>query len=132
MLKGKDFGAAIGSAIQMKLDLGVVRSKAEIARHFKVTPPSVEDWINKGSIQKDRLPELWRFFSDVAGPEHWGMTPAEWPAGLTGGHPLSSPAQTSPPLTNEESSLLSAYRQLGSKERQYLITDAQKYLDIKK
>ncbi len=39
----------------------------------KVQPPSIYDWIKKGSISKDKLPELWRFFSDVVGPEHWGL-----------------------------------------------------------
>src|SRR5690606_4327918 len=83
MLKGKEFGAAINAAIQMKISSGAARSKAEIARHFGVKPPSVEDWINKGSIAKEKLPELWRYFSDVAGPDHWGMSDAEWPFGLS-------------------------------------------------
>lgn len=27
----------------------------------------------KGSISKEKLPELWSYFSDVVGPEHWGL-----------------------------------------------------------
>lgn len=73
MLSGKDLGRAIEQAINKKIASGVVKSKAEIARHFKVQPPSIHDWIKKGSISKDKLPELWRFFSDVVGPEHWGL-----------------------------------------------------------
>lgn len=83
MLNGSDFGKAIGLAIQRKLDAKLAASKAEIARHFKIKPPSLSDWVKKGSVAKDKLPELWRYFSDVAGPEHWGMTASEWPAGLT-------------------------------------------------
>lgn len=73
MLSGKDLGRAIEQAINKKIASETVKSKAEIARHFKVQPPSIHDWIKKGSISKDKLPELWRFFSDVVGPEHWGL-----------------------------------------------------------
>ncbi|EEW6219267.1 DNA-binding protein [Escherichia coli] len=73
MLSGKDLGRAIEQAINKKIASGSVKSKAEVARHFKVQPPSIYDWIKKGSISKDKLPELWRFFSDVVGPEHWGL-----------------------------------------------------------
>lgn len=74
MLSGKDLGRAIEQAINKKIASGSVKSKAEVARHFKIQPPSIYDWIKKGSISKDKLPELWRFFSDVVGPEHWGLT----------------------------------------------------------
>jgi len=77
MLKGKELGAAIASAIEKKLAIGAVSSKAEIARHFKVKPPSIHDWIKKGSIEKDKLPELWRYFADVVDLEHWGLK--SWP-----------------------------------------------------
>jgi len=86
MLKGKEFGQAIETAIRLKIESGGARSQAEIARHFGVKPPSVKDWVKKGAIAKERLPELWRYFEDVAGPEHWGMTVDEWPAGLSAGH----------------------------------------------
>ena len=65
MLSGKDLGRAIEQAINKKIASGSVKSKAEVARHFKVQPPSIYDWIKKGSISKDKLPELWRFFSDA-------------------------------------------------------------------
>lgn len=73
MLSGKVLGRAIEQAINKKLSTGSAKSKAEIARHFKIKPPSIHDWINKGSISKDKLPELWNYFSDVVGPEHWGL-----------------------------------------------------------
>lgn len=77
MLNGTDLGAAIKTAIEKKIASGAVASQAAIARHFNVKPPSIHDWIKKGSISKDKLPELWRYFSDVAGPEHWGLK--AWP-----------------------------------------------------
>ncbi|MEV9065274.1 hypothetical protein AB0132_08105 [Klebsiella quasipneumoniae] len=73
MLSGKELGRAIEQAIDKKLSIGSAKSKAEIERHFKIKPPSIHDWINKGSISKEKLPELWHYFSDVVGPEHWGL-----------------------------------------------------------
>lgn len=77
MLNGTDLGAAIKAAIDLKIASGAVASQAAIARHFNVKPPSIHDWIKKGSISKDKLPELWRYFSDVVGPGHWGLK--SWP-----------------------------------------------------
>lgn len=80
MLTGKKLGEAIASAIQKKIDSGAVKSKAEVARHFGIKPPSIHTWINNGTVSKDKLPELWNYFSDVVGPEHWGIPklPNEW------------------------------------------------------
>jgi len=83
MLNGKKLGAAIDSAIVLKLETGAAKSKAEIARHFLIKPPSLSDWVKKGSISKDKIPELFRYFSDVVGHKHWGLTADEWPAGLS-------------------------------------------------
>lgn len=80
MLTGPMLGAAIESAREKK---GV--KKAELARLFAVKPPSIQDWVNKGTISKDKLIPLIRYFSDVVGPEHWGldsMEALETPAGL--------------------------------------------------
>lgn len=77
MLKGKELGHAIKAAYDLKVASGAISSKADIANHFGIKTPSVYDWFKKGSIAKDKLPELWSYFSDVAGPEHWGL--AEWP-----------------------------------------------------
>ena len=73
MLTGKQLGAAIAVAIDRKISSGAIKSKAEIARHFGIKPPSIYDWINKGSISKDKLEKLWAYFDDVVGPEHWGL-----------------------------------------------------------
>lgn len=73
MLKGKELGAAIGEAIRLKVASGSIVSKADVAKHFGIKTPSIYDWIKKGSISKDRLFALWSYFSDVVGPEHWGI-----------------------------------------------------------
>lgn len=74
MLKGKDLGNAIAEAIKLKIASGAAASKKEIADYFGIKPPSIYDWIKKGSISKDKLPTLWDYFSDVVGPEHWGLS----------------------------------------------------------
>lgn len=71
MHTGERLGAAIREAIDRK---GV--SQVAVAAHFGVKPPSIQDWIRRGTIGKDKLPELWAYFSDVAGPEHWGLNEA--------------------------------------------------------
>lgn len=93
MLNGTDLGAAIKAAIELKIASGAVASQAAIARHFNVRPPSIHDWIKKGSISKDKLPELWRYFSDVVGPEHWGLR--SWPDMGSAGS--TAPAATEKP-----------------------------------
>lgn len=78
MLTGKEFGQAIAEAIKRK---GV--PKAAVARHFGIKPPSINDWINRGTVSKDKLDDLFLYFSDVCGPDHWGRSPSEatrWPA----------------------------------------------------
>jgi hypothetical protein len=68
MLTGKELGAAIESARKLKR----VTKKA-LADHFNVKPPTVQDWVNRGTIDKARLPGLWAYFADVVPPEHWGL-----------------------------------------------------------
>lgn len=99
MLKGQEFGAAIDAAIKLKLKSGAVASKAAIARHFGMQPPSLVDWVKKGSVSKEKLPALWAYFADVVGPDHWGLSRAEWPAGLSKnqGSSLLRATEASPP-----------------------------------
>lgn len=68
MLTGTELGAAIERARLAKR----VTKKA-MAAHFGVTPPSIQDWVRRGTIDKERLPGLWSYFSDVVGPAHWGL-----------------------------------------------------------
>ena len=72
MLTGTALGKALAEAIRLK---GV--SKAAVARHFGIKGPSIYDWINHGRIGKQHLTELVAYFSDVVGPEHWGMPGVE-------------------------------------------------------
>lgn len=72
MLTGEKLGQAIAQAIAMK---GV--TKAAVARHFGVKPPSVQEWIKYGRIGKERLGALFSYFSDVCEPGHWGLSDPE-------------------------------------------------------
>lgn len=78
MLTSEKLGQAIADAIERK---GV--SKKEVAEYFGVRPPSIQDWVHRGTIRKDKLPKLWNYFADVVGPEHWGLT--EFPPGSLNG-----------------------------------------------
>lgn len=69
MLTGTELGAAIESARQKKS----VTKKA-MASAFGVAPPSVQGWVNTGRIDKSKLIQVIRYFSDVVGPEHWGLS----------------------------------------------------------
>ncbi|HAV9614963.1 TPA: hypothetical protein JLH03_005033 [Escherichia coli] len=108
MLSGKDLGRAIEQAINKKIASGAVKSKAEIARHFNVQPPSIHDWMKKGSISKDKLPELWRFFSDVVGPEHWGLNK----------YPIPTPSSSD---TNGALSNINSLYQAASDEKRAIV-----------
>lgn len=83
MLTGKELGAAIDRAIQLKKV-----PKTAVAAHFGIRGPSIYDWIKHGRIGKQHLDELVAYFSDVVGPEHWGIRApnayknASQPAGL--------------------------------------------------
>lgn len=77
MLHGKALGQAIAQAIQLKIDAGKAKSRSEIARAFGVTPQAIRGWVNTGSIAKEKIPLLWKYFSDVVGPTHWGLSDAD-------------------------------------------------------
>jgi len=69
MLTGQELGAAIDAARLIKN-----LSKKALAEHFRIAPPSVQGWIKTGRIDKSKLIEVIDFFSDVVGPEHWGLS----------------------------------------------------------
>lgn len=69
MLTGPELGAAIEAARQKK---GI--TKKALADAFGVSPPSIQDWVKRGTIDKQKLAGLWHYFRDVVGPEHWGLT----------------------------------------------------------
>ncbi len=70
MLTGPELGAAIEAA---RIAKGV--SKKKLADDFSVKPPSVQGWVNNGRIDKSKLMDVIAYFSDVVGPEHWGLRP---------------------------------------------------------
>ena len=70
MLTGPELGKAIADAIQLKNV-----PKTAVAKHFGIKGPSIYDWIHHGRVGKQHLNELVAYFSDVVGPEHWGLLP---------------------------------------------------------
>ena len=70
MLTGPDLGAAIEAA---RIAKGV--SKKQLADDFLVKPPSIQGWVKNGRIDKSKLMDVITYFSDVVGPEHWGLRP---------------------------------------------------------
>ncbi|MHC8408323.1 S24 family peptidase [Pseudomonas sp. TMB3-21] len=68
MLTGPELGAAIEAA---RIAKGV--SKKKLADDFSVKPPSIQGWVNNGRIDKSKLMDVIAYFSDVVGPEHWGL-----------------------------------------------------------
>lgn len=121
MLKGKELGAAIKKAIDLKVASGAIVSKSDVARHFGIKTPSVYDWIKKGSISKDKLIRLWDYFSDVVGPEHWGIDNTLYNAAKVGGgvavlqqdRVQYKQKTDSFPLSEEEKMLVISYRKRG-------------------
>lgn len=73
MYTGKQLGDAISQAINLKIASGAAPSKKAIAVHFGIKPPSIYDWINKGTIGKEKVTKLIHFFSDVVDDSHWGI-----------------------------------------------------------
>jgi len=70
MLTGPELGAAIEAA---RIAKGV--SKKNLADDFSVKPPSIQGWVKNGRIDKSKLMDVISYFSDVVGPEHWGLRP---------------------------------------------------------
>lgn len=68
MLEKEQLGAAISRAMILK---GVTHT--DLAKRFAVRVPSVYGWTSKGTIAKSKLPDLFAYFADVVGPEHWGI-----------------------------------------------------------
>ena len=74
MLTGKELGEAITSALALK-GRG---SQKDLAVALGIKPPSINDMKKFGRIDKKHLPALWKFFSDVVGPEHWDIKQYTW------------------------------------------------------
>ncbi|MBE5252955.1 hypothetical protein [Mixta mediterraneensis] len=133
MLSGKELGLAIEQAINKKISSGAIKTKAEIARHFKIKPPSIHDWIKKGSISKDKLPELWKYFSDVVGPEHWGLQ--EFPTQDQQSIPLQESSHCDNPIydayklaTAERRAIVDFLLSINSTEPSWVDSDVRAYV----
>lgn len=95
MLSGSALGAAIKEAMRLKKV-----TQAQMAAEFEVLQPSVSYWSRTGRIAKDKIDHLMRYFSDVVGPEHWGLTAFSDQSGADGAgthdqQPLPSPRSLS-------------------------------------
>jgi hypothetical protein len=77
MYTGEKLGAALKEAIQLKAELHKkpVR-QVDVGKAFGVKQSSVAEWIKYGRISKEHIPRLVEWFSDVVGPEHWGLPPS--------------------------------------------------------
>lgn len=82
MFSGEQLGQALREAMERK---GV--KQAAVAAAFDVTQPSVSEWLRYGRVGKKHITKLVDWFSDVAGPEHWGL-PTSW----AGNAPAMDPA----------------------------------------
>ncbi|WP_236235015.1 LexA family transcriptional regulator [Pseudomonas tohonis] len=69
LLGGAELGAAIEAA---RIKKGI--TKKDLAAAFGVAAPSVQGWVNTGRIDKSKLIEVIRYFADVVGPDHWGLS----------------------------------------------------------
>jgi len=79
MLTGTELGAALKEAMRLKKV-----TQQHVATEFGIKQPSVSEWTRFGRIGKEHVSHLVSYFSDVVGPDHWGLQqvagPAEAPA----------------------------------------------------
>ena len=69
MKKGKELGIALANALAEKRV-----SQTELANQLMVKKQAVSKWVNSGAIGKKHLFNVFEYFSDVVGPEHWGIS----------------------------------------------------------
>lgn len=117
MLTGADLGKAIESALALK---GV--SKADLARHFGVKPPSISGWIKTGRISKPHFEKLRQYLADVVGPEQWGLS-NDRPYGASEPAPLAYNS-----LSDDERCLVFAYRKASKDARAGMLAFARAVL----
>ncbi|MGS1072390.1 hypothetical protein [Burkholderia glumae] len=121
MLTGEQLGAAIEQA---RIKKGV--TKVALAAAMGVKPASVQDWVKHGRIAKERINDLVAFFSDVVGPDHWGL---DFRASSAPRNVIASPTDAlgeAPQITNigelppELRIIFSAYAEGGEAKREAL------------
>ena len=106
MYTGPQLGNALKAAMKMK-----GATQAEVAAAFGIRQPSVSEWLKFGRVGKKHITKLVEWFSDVVGPEHWGL-PATWA--------MQPDTNVEPHLTlsPEEIDLIKAYREQKLKRTQ--------------
>lgn len=100
-------GKQLGDAIRAAMELKGVKQQA-VAEAFGVKQSSVSEWLSFGRLHKKHLTRLVDYFSDVVGPEHWGL-PKTW-----GRHQSSEELL---PLAADEIDMISAYRLLDAEDK---------------
>lgn len=68
MKSGPDLGQAIKNAMALKR-----LTQAQLGTEFGVNQGSVSEWCRFGRVDKKHITHLVAYFSDVVGPEHWGL-----------------------------------------------------------
>lgn len=68
MKSGPDLGQAIKDAMALKR-----LTQAQMGTEFGVNQGSVSEWCRFGRVDKKHIIHLVAFFSDVVGPDHWGL-----------------------------------------------------------
>lgn len=97
MLSGPELGKAIAEAMAKK-----PATQKQMAAAFHVSQPSVSEWLKHGRVAKKHIPLLLDYFSEVVGPDHWGL-----------------------PISKQEFDLIKAFRKLPEKARHDLLAKTQ-------
>lgn len=75
MLQGPALGTAIANAMKLKAERMAVSkiTQAALASALGMTQPSVSELLKYGRLAKENVPTLLDYFSDVVGPDHFGL-----------------------------------------------------------
>lgn len=75
MLQGPALALAIVGAMRLKatrLEIAKI-TQAEIGKALGMSQPSVSELLKFGRLAKEKVPVLLDYFSDVVGPDHFGL-----------------------------------------------------------
>lgn len=75
MLQGPALGTAIANAMKLKAERMAITkiTQAAFASALGITQPSVSELLQYGRLSKEKVPLLLDYFSDVVGPDHFGL-----------------------------------------------------------
>lgn len=120
MLTGPELGAAIEAA-RLKKNV----PKNALAKAFRISAPSVNGWVATGRIDKSKLIEVIRYFSDVVGPEHWGLASEDAELLQVSYAPASSDSQAETAADTVLKMLAKHGKNLSAEARQQILSAAQ-------